>query len=172
MKKSAKAAAPADQGLLDAIRTAMEAEARASKFYRDSSDKASGERGRLLLRQLSQFEQAHYDKLEELRASLAKSGGFVEYGGTDFKSFTGEIPSAEAGKAEDHLDDVLAILDLAIAAETEANRGYRRLAEQTRDAKGKAMFLRLGDEETLHRRILADEYYHLQNQGGLWMWGD
>ncbi|MCU0723947.1 MAG: ferritin family protein, partial [Planctomycetes bacterium] len=161
MKKSAKAASAADAGLLDAIRTAMDAEAKASKFYRESADKASGERGRLLLRQLSQFEQAHYDKLEELRASLADQGRFVEYGGTDFKSFTGEIPSESAGKAEAHLDDVLAILDLAIRAETEANARYRKLASLTPDPRGKAMFLKLADEETLHRRILADEHYHL-----------
>jgi rubrerythrin len=172
MKKRAKTTATPDPGLLDAIQVAMTAEAEAARFYRESADKASGERGRLLLRQLSQFEQAHYDKLEELRASLAGKGEFVEYGGTDFKSFTGEIPSESAGKAEAHLDEVLPILDLAIRAETEAHGRYRKLAERTPDANGKAMFLQLADEETLHRRILADEYYHLHNSGGLWTWGD
>lgn len=32
------------------------------------------------------------------------------------------------------------------------------------------MFLKLAEEELLHRRILNDEFYYLSNRGGIWFW--
>lgn len=158
--------------VLEAIQGAMDAEKKAAAFYRDAVEKTGSQQGKLLLRQLADFEENHFVKLEELKQSLTDKGEFIAYDGTSFGSITGEIPSGSGAALESNLDDVLSIINLAIEAETGAFKRYRDLAQATNDTRGREMFLRLADEEVLHRRILSDEYYHLQNKDGIWMWGD
>ncbi|MBI4880324.1 MAG: ferritin family protein [Planctomycetes bacterium] len=159
-----------DSFLLEAIGKAMDVEQKASRFYREGAARAGSPRGRDLLNQLADFEQSHYDKLAELRASLASGEGFGAYKGTTLRVAR---PEAEGGQAaESRLDDVLDILRAAIAAESEAQRRYQELAAQCGDAKGRKLFDRLAQEELLHRRILADEYFSLSNRDGIWAWGE
>ena len=158
--------------ILDAVEIAMEAELKANKFYSDAVKTASNERGKDLLKQLANFELNHYHKLEELRHSLQKEGEFIEYKGTSFETFKSSDPSKASGKIEQNREDVLQILSMAIDAETKAHERYRKMGDETTDPMGKEMFLKLADEETLHRRILSDEFYQLSNQGSVWIWGD
>lgn len=158
--------------MLDAVEIAMEAELKANKFYSDAVKAASNERGKDLLKQLANFELNHYQKLKELRHSLQKEGEFIEYQGTAFETYKSSDPSEASGKIEQNKEDVLQILSKAIDAETKANERYRKMADETTDPLGKEMFLKLADEETLHRRILSDEFYQLSNQGSVWIWGD
>jgi len=153
--------------LVKAVEEAMEAEKKASEFYRTSADKASSSRGKRLLTQLADFEQGHYDKLAELKASLEKEGKFIAYPGTAFKA-TGPAETDDVREA--NLDDVLDVLRLAIDAEKKAFEKYTRLAEEAGDVVGREMFKRLAAEETAHRRILSDEFYQLSNAGGEWVW--
>ncbi len=157
-------------GVLEAIAGAMELEARAAGFYREAARKASNEAGKILLNQLADFEQSHFDNLKKLRDSLSKGKGFIKYRGTALAH--AEIPAEAKKKAEENLDDVLDILGQAIDAESRAHDLYRGMAERTADPKGRAMFLKLAEEETFHRRILSDEYYQLSNKGGIWFYGD
>ena len=161
-----------DLNILDAIEIAMETELKANKFYSDAVSRASNARGKDLFKQLAEFELSHYQKLEKLRHSLEKEGKFVEYRGTSFEVFKSSGPSEAAGNIEQNKDDVLQILSMAIDLETKANERYRKMADETSDPTGKEMFLKLADEETLHRRILSDEFYQISNQGGVWIWGD
>ncbi|MGZ3604450.1 MAG: ferritin family protein, partial [Thermodesulfobacteriota bacterium] len=62
-------------------------------------------------------------------------------------------------------------LKIAIREEKKALAYYRSLAELTRDPRGKDMYKRLAGEESLHEKLLNDQYYSLQNTG-LWSWGD
>lgn len=157
-------------GVMAAIDLAMEAEKKAHEFYAESAKKVANPRGKDLLLQLANFEQSHYDALAKLRGSLAAGGRFTHYEGTTFAPFR---PQGEAtGKIEPHREDALSILQMAIQAETEAYERYRSLAAETEDPEGKAMFVKLADEELLHRRILNDEFYYLSNRGGIWFWGD
>lgn len=157
-------------GVMEAIELAMGTEKKAAEFYADSSKKVVNERGKDLLLQLARFEQTHYDALVKLKASLAAGGPFTPYEGTTFAPYR---PAGEAsGKIEPHREDALSILQMAIEAETEAYERYRSLAAETTDPQGKAMFLKLAEEELLHRRILNDEFYYLSNRGGIWFWGD
>jgi rubrerythrin len=158
--------------MLDAIEIAMEAELKANKFYSDAVKAASNERGKDLLKQLANFELNHYKKLKELRNSLQKEGKFIEYKGTTFETFKSAHLSEASGKIEQNKEDVLHILSMAINAEKEANERYRKMADETTDPMGKEMFLKLADEETLHRRILSDEFYQLNSQGDIWIWGE
>ena len=160
---------PHHLNIIQAIETAMEAEQKASAFYRDAAEKVVSERGKDLLGQLAEFERNHYRKLGELKSSLAKEKGYVKYEGTHLEPY--RAASEVSGEIEDR-EELTGILNLAIKAETEASERYRRLAEETEDSLGKAMFGRFADEELNHRRILSDEYYQMQNRGGIWFWGD
>ncbi len=164
--------AQASADLLKALDGAMEAERKARAFYLDASKKTSSERGRDLLRQLAAFEQTHFDRLSELKESLTGEGRYILYEGTDLSSITSEVPAETDQGKEENLENVLGILQVAIDAETEAAARYKKLAEETEDAAGREMFVRFAEEETNHRRILTDEYYHLTNKGGIWQWGD
>lgn len=159
-------------GLLQAIDIALDAEKKALTFYSDAVKKTSNQRGKNLLQQLSQFEQIHYDKLAELKESLNNNGKFIKYQGTEFKPFDARAYVGGPGKIEDNKADVLDILTLAIDAESEAHEHYKNMSEKTDDRDGKAMFEKLAEEETMHRRILSDEYYSMSNMGGVWSWGD
>jgi rubrerythrin len=167
-----------NKGLLEAIELAMEAEKKASQFYSDAKDKVKSFRGKDLLGQLSRFEQSHYNKLEELKLSLAEQGAFVDYAGTDFAALRKDAASEVGGDVEsddarvtEGKDEIVDILNLAIDAETKASANYARLAQQTDDPKGRDMFRKLADEELLHRRILSDEFYHVTNKGE-WVWSE
>jgi len=158
--------------VLEAIDIAMEAERKANKFYSNAVEKTTNERGKNLLRQLANFEQSHYNALSELKASLNRDGKYINYRGTEFESVKITTSSEVAGKIEQNKDDVLNILTMAIAAETDANERYHKMAQETSNLQGKEMFTKLANEEMLHRRILSDEFYQLANQGGIWSWGD
>jgi len=157
-------------GLMQAIEIAMEAEKKANKFYSDAAAKVAGSQGKNLLKQLADFEKNHYDKLDDLKKSLAKDGKFVKYEGTKFSSF--KASSEVSGKIEPNTDEVLDILSMAIEAEEKAHKHYARMAEETSDPDGKDMFEKLADEEVMHRRVLSDEFYQISNSGGMWVWGE
>ena len=159
-------------GLMEAIQIAMEAEAKANKFYADSAKKVASDQGKNLLKQLADFEQNHYNKLNELKTSLEKEGKFIKYQGTDFKPFTLKVSVEGAGTIEPNKDDVMDILGMAIEAESKAHQHYKRMATETKDKNGKEMFEKLADEETMHRRILSDEFYQIANSSGMWIWGE
>jgi len=161
-----------NSGLQQAIEIALDAEKKALTFYSDAAKKVSNPRGKNLLQQLSQFEQTHYDKLTELKESLNKNGKFIQYQGTEFKPFNARAYTGGPDKIEDNKADVLDILTLAIDAESEAHEHYKSMSEKTDNRDGKAMFEKLAEEETLHRRILSDEYYSISNMGGVWAWGE
>jgi len=164
--------ADVNQELLKAIDIAIEAELKANKFYKESAEKVSNERGKNLLLQLANFELSHYNKLNDLKKSYSEDGKFIAYQGTEFETVETDAKSEVAGTIESNRDDALQILTMAIDAEKKAFEHYKRMADATNDPEGKEMFQKLADEETLHRRILSDEFYQLSNQGGYWSWGD
>ena len=121
---------------------------------------------------MANFEKKHYDALDKLRKSLEEEGKFIKYEGTQFEDFKDDVQSEVEGKVEANKDSVMNILNMAIDAETKAFNHYKRLANETSDPDGREMFQTLAEEETMHRRILSDEFYQLNNMGGVWAWGD
>jgi rubrerythrin len=164
--------AKANIGIFQAIEMAMLAETKARQFYLDAVKVVANERGKNLLQQLADFEQKHFDKLGELKASLEKANKYVKYKGTEFVPVTSAMKAEISGKIEPNKDDALNILTLAIEAENKASEHYQKMADMTNDELGKDMFLRMAKEENLHSRILNDEFFQLSNQGGVWLWGD
>jgi rubrerythrin len=158
-----------DREDLKAIRVAIEAEKEAFQSYSKAAKRTKNPKGRDMFQQLSEFEMNHYQKLTGLLKSLQEKGEWVLYGGTSLKKKT--IPlKMEKPKGHEQLTDMDA-LKIAIREEKKALAYYRSLAELTRDPRGKDMYKRLADEESLHEKLLNDQYYSLHNTG-LWSWGD
>lgn len=154
---------------IKAIKVAMEAEKEASQFYSKASKKTKNPKGRDMFQQLSEFETNHYQRLKELSKSLQEKGEWILYSGTSLKKKT--IPlKMEKLKGQEQLTDMDA-LKLAIREEKKAQAYYRSMAELTKDPRGKDMYKRLANEESLHEKVLNDQYYSLQNTG-VWSWGD
>jgi rubrerythrin len=73
-------------------------------------------------------------------------------------------------KGQEQLSDMDA-LKIGIRGEKKAEAYYRSMAELVKDPRGKDMYKRLAQEESLHEKILNDQYYSLHNTG-VWSWGD
>ena len=152
-----------------AIKVAMEAEKEAYQNYSKMAKKTKNPKGRDMFQQLFEFEMNHYQKLKNLLKSLQEKAEWILYEGTTLKKKT--IPlKAEKPKGQEQLTDMDA-LKIAIREEKKAQSYYRSMVELTRDSRGKDMYKRLANEETLHEKVLNDQYYSLHNTG-VWSWGD
>lgn len=152
-----------------AVKVAMEAEKNAFRNYARAAKRTKNPRGRDMFHQLSEFEMNHYLRLKAVAKSLEEKGEWASYSGTALKK-----PKAlEAGpplKGQDQVTEMDA-LKTAIKAEKKAEAYYRSMAELTKDPRGKEMYRRLAEEESLHEKLLNDQYYSLHNTG-IWSWGD
>lgn len=155
--------------LLEAIDRAIEGEAEARAFYLDAAEKTEDPGGVAMFRELADFEAHHENRLRALKASLASSGSWIAYEGRELS----RTPAAEGRRdaATQGNAGALEALRIAIAAEEKAEAEYLALARSAADPRGEAMFERLASEESLHRKLLNDQYYSLANRG-LWVWGD
>ena len=158
-----------DREDVKAIKVAIEAEKEAFQAYSKAAKRTKNPKGRDMFQQLSEFEMNHYQKLTGLLKSLQEKGEWILYEGTSLKKKT--IPLIkEKPRGNEQLTDLDA-LKIAIREEKKALAYYRSMAELTRDPRGKDMYKRLADEESLHEKLLNDQYYSLHNTG-LWSWGD
>ncbi len=154
---------------LKAVKVAIEAEKEASQAYSKAAKRTRNPKGRDMFQQLSEFEMNHYQKLTGLLRSLQEKGEWILYQGTSLKKKA--IPlKMEKPKGNEQLTDMDA-LKIAIREEKKALAYYRSMVELTRDPRGRDMYKRLADEESLHEKVLNDQYYSLHNTG-LWSWGD
>jgi rubrerythrin len=152
----------------EAVLLAQRAEDEAARFYAHAAENTRDPRGRDMFRQLAEFEQAHYRHLQRL-LDTSPGSGFPGYSGTTFSDVPPGLPSAGLNHHEVKTD--LEALDLAIKAEKAANAAYLDLAGKSAEIVVREMFLKLAEEENLHRKVLEDQYYALTNRG-VWVWGD
>lgn len=153
-----------NQGFIDAVKLAMEAEKRAAEFYHQASEHTSDPKGRDMFAQLERFELKHYENLETYL-----EGDFREYKGTEFEEFkTALSPQTYEG---DGLTNDIDAISYAIEAEKKAKAAYRDLAALAAEERIVAFFNKLVYEEDLHRRLLEDQYFALSNKG-YWTWGE
>ena len=154
--------------LIEILDRAIQAETEASEFYSSAARTTDNAGGREMFLELAAFEDHHRRHLDLLRASLASKGGFIAYPARGLER--GAEAKTSRAAAGPH-DDSLTALRTAIDAEKRAEAQYREIAGKLADESGRAMFLRLAEEESMHRRILDDQYYALTNRGE-WVWGD
>jgi rubrerythrin len=158
-----------DREDIKAVKVAMEAEKNAYQSYSKAANKTKDPKGREMLRQLSEFEMNHYQKLKDLLKSLQEKGEWILYEGTSLKRKTISL-KAQKPQGQEQLTDMDA-LKIAVREEKKAQAYYRSMAELTKDPRGRDMYKRLASEEALHEKLLNDQYYSLHNTG-LWSWGD
>jgi len=154
-----------DLNLLEAIGIAKAAEEKAEAFYAQAAQEttvvACG-----LFETLATFEHYHYEKLQALEDSLRQNGAFVEYEGRELVlEAPGEVTSVTVEEAQKM--SLMGIVTTALDVETQAEKRYLALSEQTEDPAGKAMFTQLAKEEKLHHRVLQHAYWSL-NDRGVW----
>jgi rubrerythrin/DNA-directed RNA polymerase subunit RPC12/RpoP len=155
---------------LKAIRVAMEAEKNAYQAYARAAKMTKNPKGKEMFQQLSEFEVNHYTKLKDLLKSLQEKGEWILYAGTSLKKKKIPLKAATPPKGQEQLTDMDA-LKIGIREEKKAEAYYRSMAELAKDPRGKDMYKRLAEEESLHEKILNDQYYSLHNTG-VWSWGD
>jgi rubrerythrin len=152
--------------LLDAVRVVKENERIASQNYASAAEQVSHRLGKGLFTQLSEFEQFHLERLTALEKSLVESGDFIDYQGREFPlPPVFEIQAAR----EPNQKSIMTIISQAIELEQQAQKAYTDLAHQSIDPRGKKMFVRLAEEESIHQRILLEAYWTM-NEMGIWKW--
>jgi len=157
--------------MLEAIKRAMDAEMEAHTYYSQSAQKATNPNGKDMFSQLATLELNHYNNLKALLDSLHEGKGWIAYDGTQLSEPTQAAEGKDSSREEALKDDVLSILSKAIEDEKKASAYYTKLADETTDPPGKALFTKLAEEERIHAKILNDQWYSLNNQG-VWLWGD
>ena len=156
---------------IEAIKIAMDAEMEAHNYYSQSAQTTANPKGKDMFNQLSAFELSHYNNLKSLFDSLNEGTGWIQYAGTQFLDNPKSMEGGNFPAKEEMKDDELSILSKAIEDEKKASAYYKKLADETDDPSGKAMFKKLAEEENLHTKILNDQWYSLNNKG-VWIWGD
>ncbi len=146
---------------------ALNAEAKANKFYADASEKAASTAGKNLFKELADFEQGHYDRLK----------GFIEARSKGIKIEPYPLAKDMAGKAEvdgefePNKDEITRVLTIGIEAEKKAQAKYLEIAKMFEDATAKTIFQNLAEEERKHQNILEHQFYSMSNKGKI-IWGD
>jgi rubrerythrin len=157
----------ADLQLIDAIELALQAEADAQVFYTAAAAACGDPRGKDMFAQLARFEQSHFENLKLLRANLTGES-WSGYTGTEFRL---DAPGGGAELDTLQIKSDIDAINLAIQAERKAADGYADLAEKARDPQVVDMFRKLSAEESLHLKVLEDQFFALSNEGH-WVWGE
>ena len=146
----------------DLLNEAMNAEVKAQAFYTDASNKALSQAGKKLFKELADFEGRHYARVKEIIDIRNQGNSFNPPGGPELLP---EVKAEIEGEVEPNKDEIVDVLNIAIAAEKDAQQKYRKIAEMIEEAEGKEIFNNLAEEEYRHQRILEDQFYHMSNKG-------
>ncbi|MGQ9584505.1 MAG: ferritin-like domain-containing protein [Anaerolineae bacterium] len=157
-----------NKAILDALMQAMDREQEAREFYRDAMEKVADSRGRDLLQQLAEFEDYHYRSLRAWYRALVSGEAPPAYQGRELSP---GLEAGQAGREAQSLETAVDILTTAMEAERAAQARYEAWAARATLPSVQCLFRRLAHEESIHERILNDEFYSLSNRG-IWLWGD
>lgn len=146
----------------DLLNEAMNAEAKAQTFYTNASNKAQSQAGKKLFKELADFEGKHYERLKGI-IDTRNQGNILK--ASTAPDFMPDVKSEIEGEVEPNKDEIVEVLNIAIAAEKDAQLKYREIAEMIEEPEGKAIFNNFAEEEYKHQRILEDQFYHMSNKG-------
>jgi rubrerythrin len=146
----------------DLLNEAMHAEVKAQAFYTDASNKALSQAGKKLFKELADFEGRHYARVKEIIDIRNQGNSFNPPGQPELLP---EVKAEIEGEVEPNKDEIVDVLNIAIAAEKDAQQKYKKIAEMIEETDGKAIFNNLAEEEYRHQRILEDQFYHMSNKG-------
>lgn len=146
----------------DLLNEAMNAEAKAQTFYTNASNKAQSQAGKKLFKELADFEGKHYGRLKGI-IDTRNQGNVLK--ASTAPDLMPDVKSEIEGEVEPNKDEIVEVLNIAIAAEKDAQLKYREIAEMIEEPEGKAIFNNFAEEEYKHQRILEDQFYHMSNKG-------
>lgn len=149
------------------LELAIENEVAGYEFYTEAAEATADPTGQKMFRTLARDEEVHWQTLEAERKSLLEKGLWQSH-------LTGRpIPTVEErpvfpktveGQVTASTHELEA-LKVGIEMERKSQELYRRLAEETDDPDGKALYRYLIEFEVAHQLILEAEYDHLTRSG-------
>ena len=148
--------------LNDLLIEALNSEKKAKDFYLEASNKAQSNAGKKLFKELSEFEQNHYNKVKKI-IELKNEGCKIE--NMDPPQKISMIKPEIEGEIEPNKDEITTVINLAIEAEKDAKERYIKIALLIEDEEGKDIFQNLAREEQNHQKILEDQFYQMSNKG-------
>ncbi len=157
---------PTEAEFGDALQLAFAMEEGLQRFYQHLEAAAATDELRHIFARLAGFEERHMARLaslfrereghELLDLAVTPAAGIMEGGGR----IADQIAAASG-----HVDQLPAVLDFAMALETQAYDLYGRLSLQSKNQNVKSLFISLMDEERTHLGLLARELESLLARG-------
>ncbi len=158
------------QGAFLALETAMQLEKDGYAFYTQAAEITADPQGRRMFRTLARDEQTHLTLLETAYVSLKNTAQWPNPKAAAGKGSARRrrlvFPkSAQAARAIAPNATELRALERGIKAEKDSIALYSRAARETTDPDGRAMYLRLVEQEKGHLTVLQGEYDYLTGSG-------
>jgi rubrerythrin len=148
--------------LNDILIEAMKSELEAKNFYINASNKAQSQAGKNLFKDLSEFEQNHYEKVKNIIESLENE---INIDISAEEQNIKHIESEVEGEFEPNKDEIVTVINLAIESEKNAQERYEKISTMFEDEENKKIINSLAQDERNHKRILEDQFYQLSNRG-------
>lgn len=148
--------------LNDILIEAMKSELEAKNFYINASNKAQSQAGKNLFKELSEFEQNHYEKVKNIIESLKNE---INIDISAEEQNIKHIESEVEGEFEPNKDEIVTVINLAIESEKNAQERYEKISTMFEDEESKKIFNSLAQDERNHKKILEDQFYQLSNKG-------
>ncbi len=157
--------------VLQALHQGIQTELQGVTFYRKAGERTRDEKGREVFRSLAHEEVGHLRLLKVQYGSLAGGGQWLSMEqacelepGAAVEQLFPQEDEALAALLPAEPDDLKA-LEIALDFERRGYRMYRRLAGETDDPAGRALYQFLGDQEQKHFDFIQRAYEYLQTQG-------
>lgn len=154
------------EAALAALQMAIQTERDGYAFYRKFAEQTEDPDAQAMFERLAQDEAGHLELLRNVKTTLAESGEWADYEGVPLPPVEG-APIFSRERVEQNIvayTSDLSALRVAYLIEKDAVDFYRRAAQETRDPKGRRMYLDLAKMEESHLVLLQGEYDFLRDQ--------
>ena len=152
----------------EAIKTAIEYEARIRDIYREAAAVVDDEAGKRIFDTLGQDEQHHIDYLEHKLEEFLKTGaiepGTLESAIPDQKSINQEADKIKSLAAKDFLGIKQQMLSKALKAEVETSAFYQKMVNEL-PVDARPLFERFLEIENNHIKAVQFELDYLSKTG-------
>ncbi len=157
--------------VLQALHQGIQTELQGLTLYRKAAGRTQDPQGRQVFESLSHDEEMHLRLLKVQYGALVNEGHWVEMErarelepGREVEELFPQSDEALATLLPDDADDTQA-LELALEFERKGYQMYRRLAGETEDTAGRALYEFLADQEQQHYDLIRRAHEYLQTQG-------
>ena len=157
--------------VLQALHQGIQTEIQGLTMYRKAAERTQDPQGKQVFERLSQDERIHLRLLKVQYGALVSEGHWVVLEqarelepGREVEELFPQSDEALAALLPADADDLQA-LELALEFERKGYHMYRRLAEETEDAAGRALYEFLAEQEQHHYDLIQRAHEYLQTQG-------